>query len=331
MSLASHCLVLALVVSDALFRPCADDPSTPSAACAAQGPRGPDYVTGDTAERLASGVVSTGDVFASSLTPDGRTVYFTKASHDRARMQIMRARLVDGAWRAPEALPFASAPRAMDPFVSPDGRRLYFTAARRLEAARGEPQDDWDTWTADLAPDGTVGTPRNVGPRANGARSEMYPSVARDGTLYYQVWTPDSLATGVRGIWRLGPRSGAIAERLPAPINDESGAWGGNPYISPDERLLIFNSERAGGHGRGDLWASVRGADGAWSAPVNLGPRVNGPDAEFCPSMSPDGRFLLFSRIAYQGEERGANDVYVVRTDAVPALRALRALLGTSR
>ena len=153
----------------------------------------------------------------------------------------------------------------------------------------------------------------------------MYPSVTRDGTLHYQVWMPDSLAAGVRGIWRLAPGPDAVAERLPAPINEARGAYGGNPYVSPDGRLLIFNSERPGGQGRGDLWASVRAADGAWSAPVNLGPRVNGPDAEFCPSLSPDGRFLLFSRIAHQGGERGGNDVFVVRTDAVPALRALLA------
>ena len=184
-------------------------------------PRGPDLVAGDTAALFAPGVVSTDDAFASSFAPDGRTVYFTKADRDRTRLRVMRSRWVDGAWTTPEALPFSDvAPRAMDPFVSPDGRRLYFTAARRLSAARGEPQDDWDTWVADLAPDGTVGAPRN------------------------------------------------------------------------------------------------------------LGPEVNGPEVEFCPSMSPDGRFLLFSRIGYRGEERVRDNVYAIRADAVPALRALRAQLA---
>jgi Tol biopolymer transport system component len=293
-------------------------PSSPPAAASS---RGPDLVAGDTAALLAPGVIATGDVFAASLAPDGRTIYFTKATRDRTRMRVMRARLVDGRWAAPEALPFADvAPRAMDPFVSPDGRRLYFTASRRLEAARGQPQDDWDTWVVDLAPDGGVGAPRNLGAPANSERSEMYPGVTRDGTLYYQVWMPDSLARGVRGIWRLVPGA-AAPERLEGPIND--GDFPGNPYVTPDGRLLLFTADRPGGRGRGDLWASARTTDGRWDTPRNLGPLVNGPDVEFCPSLSPDGRYLLFSRIGYQGEERVRDDVYAVRVDAVPVLRAL--------
>jgi Tol biopolymer transport system component len=124
----------------------------------------------------------------------------------------------------------------------------------------------------------------------------------------------------VRGIWRLAPGA-AAPERLEGPIND--GDSPGNPYVTPDGRLLLFTADRPGGHGRGDVWATARAADGAWGAPRNLGPRVNGPDVEFCPSLSPDGRWLLFSRIGYRGEERVRDNVYVIRTDAVPVLREL--------
>jgi len=39
----------------------------------------------------------------------------------------------------------------------------------------------------------------------------------------------------------------------------------------------------------------VRGADGAWTAPRNLGPSVNSSATELCPIVSHDGRWLYFT------------------------------------
>lgn len=286
-------------------------------------PPGPEHARGDTAELFAPGVVSTGDVFASALTHDGRTVFFTRATQDRSRLTLMRARLVDGRWTPPEAVPLGDVTRAMDPHVTPDGRALYFTAPRRADA-RGfdEPGGDWDTWVAELRADGSTGAFRNIGGPANTDRMEMYASVTRNGTLYYGTAAPVGRTdTTYRGVWRAELRDGGTARRLEAPVNAHGGD-AGNPYVTPDERVLLFNSGRPGGAGRSDLWMSVRGDDGRWGEPVNLGAAVNGPEVEFCPQLSPDGRFLFFSRIHFRGEERVGNDVYVIRVSSVPALAA---------
>src|SRR5678816_998767 len=79
---------------------------------------------GDTAVVFAPGVVSTGDVFASTFTPDGRMVVFTKFSPPRP-MTLMTSVLVDGRWTTPTALPFSGTYRDLDPAFSPDGTRLY--------------------------------------------------------------------------------------------------------------------------------------------------------------------------------------------------------------
>jgi hypothetical protein len=42
--------------------------------------------------------------------------------------------------------------------------------------------------------------------------------------------------------------------------------------------------------------------DGAWSAPVNLSPKINSPRQEYSPSISRDGRRFLWSSC------RGSND-----------------------
>jgi Tol biopolymer transport system component len=100
-------------------------------------------------------------------------------------------------------------------------------------------------------------------------------------------------------------------------VNDSAGG-ASNPYVDPDERYVIFSSARPGGLGRSDLWVAYRRADGAWGPAQNLGPRVNTADVEFCPTVSPDGRWLLFSRIRHEGERQVADDIYVVGVDALP-------------
>lgn len=67
-----------------------------------------------------------------------------------------------------------------------------------------------------------------------------------------------------------------------------------NPAISPDGTLLVFVSDREGGQGGADLYAS-RAHGGAWSPARNLGPLVNSPLADFAPAFSPDGKYLFFT------------------------------------
>src|SRR5690606_16513196 len=61
----------------------------------------------------------------------------------------------------------------------------------------------------------------------------------------------------------------------------------------PDGHTLYFASDMPGGFGGMDLYRSERTPEG-WSAPVNLGPAVNGPANEVFPTVHPDGT-LYFS------------------------------------
>jgi Tol biopolymer transport system component len=69
---------------------------------------------------------------------------------------------------------------------------------------------------------------------------------------------------------------------------------GGHPAIAPNESYIVFDSERAGGFGRGDLWVSFRTGDKTWGKGINLGKEVNTPGNESIPHITPDGRYLFF-------------------------------------
>ncbi len=102
--------------------------------------------------------------------------------------------------------------------------------------------------------------------------------------------------------------------RLDAPVNDATAIEQG-PALSPDGLSLYFCSNRAGGSGGNDLWASRRASEeDAWSEPVNLGPTVNSSAGDCGPSFSQDGLLLFFTSARAGGA--GANDIYMAsRTD----------------
>jgi len=66
------------------------------------------------------------------------------------------------------------------------------------------------------------------------------------------------------------------------------------PALADGGTTLYFYSDRPGGEGGYDLWVSHHDQD-HWTAPVNLGPRVNSPYNEYDPAVTPDGSQLLFS------------------------------------
>jgi len=101
---------------------------------------------------------------------------------------------------------------------------------------------------------------------------------------------------------RFGPAT-AVAELNDAAANDIQ------PNVRADGLEVVFSSSRAGTLGGQDVWVATRGAIGdPWSAPVNLGSVVNTGAGETRPSLSRDGKQLLFGRSP--GPE-GSGDIYV--------------------
>jgi hypothetical protein len=263
---------------------------------------------GQPAQIFALGVVSTGDVFASTFTPDGRTVAFTKFSPPRP-MTLMTSSFRDGHWTTPETLPFSGTYRDLDPAFSPDGTRLYFSSARPTGPSPADTANGVDTWFVDRTRDGWS-APVHLAPPVNGPEVDMYPSVTSRGTLYF-----DSFRSRPRRrlVYRAEPNpDGTLGapQVLPPIVNADSGA--SNLFVDPDERYAIFSAIRSEGVGSGDLYISFR-RGGEWTPPRSLGPLVNTSATEFCPFVSRDGRYLYFTRITPTGPQSVVRNIYRVR------------------
>lgn len=83
----------------------------------------------------------------------------------------------------------------------------------------------------------------------------------------------------------------------------------GGQTISADGRTIIFTAgDRKDTRGGFDLYISEL-RDGKYSVPVNLGDKVNSPERERQPSLSPDGRYLYFESARSGG--LGGSDIWV--------------------
>jgi Tol biopolymer transport system component len=249
-------------------------------------------------ELFEPGIISTPDYeLNAAFTPDGRTLYFTKSTPQfGGLLTIVVSRLRGGKWSTPEVAEFSGQWSDADPFVSPDGRRLFFISNRPVE---GKPKKDNDIWVMEKTAAGWS-APRNLGAPVNSADRELYPTVSRDGTLYFVSSRPGGL--GGSDIYRARLVNGKYAEpeNLGPAINSRFNE--GDAYIAPDESYLIFTSTgRPDDLGGGDLYISFR-EDGVWTPARHLGAGVNSPAREFCPIVSPDGKYLYFT------SERGFGD-----------------------
>jgi Tol biopolymer transport system component len=252
-----------------------------------------------------------------ALSPDELSVYFTS---DRAGglgftdIWVARRDCADCAWQTPQNLgaPFNSAGQDAGPRLSNDGHLLFFQTDRFRApgifdiyvARRNNTNDDFG-W----------GVPVALGPDVNSPdgsqQAAFYLQSAEEGkgNFYFNRAT---LATPQPEIYYA-----AISQdgetRGPAVIVPELNVVTANDQhvtISKNGKEIFFSSNRVGGLGGFDLWTSTsRNVNEPWSAPVDLGAPMNTVATDQQPSLSANGRTLIFASNRTGGA--GGNDLWM--------------------
>jgi len=247
-----------------------------------------------TPQVFAPGIISTGNEFALTFTPDGQTAYFTRRDQAKKVNHIYESRMVNGAWQTATAVPFSSDDWSdLDPSMSPDGKRLFFVSTRPRPQSDAVASDkkDMDIWYVDRTASGW-GTPVWI-KAVSSPGKEGSPTVARDGMLYFfsdRNAKPDQDSIYVSKLVN-GEYTAPV--KLPATVN--SGVYDASPYVAPNGKTLLFYSTREGGSGGGDLYVSFS-KNGQWQQAINLGKAANTTEWEYNPVVSPGGKTLYFGR-----------------------------------
>ncbi|MCP4895662.1 MAG: hypothetical protein GY906_01705 [bacterium] len=267
---------------------------------------------GDTPEVFAPGIISLDDRFEQFLlySPDSRGLVFGVTDSSWGSFTLESLQLRDEKWTEPETAAFlGSNPEGIVSCLSYDMRRAFFTTSRPA-------YPPVNIWMNERGENGWS-EPVFLGPPISSDGNEFEISIAQNGTLYFS--SVRNSGHGDMDIYRAPLVDGEYSsiENLGPPINSASGD--DLPYIAPDESYLLFASSREGSLGQRDLYISFQ-VNGEWTQPVNLGSEINTEGFDIYPSVSPDGKYLFFTRRhAWMATED--SDIYWVSTGVIDRLR----------
>jgi len=225
-----------------------------------------------------------------SFSADGNTFCFYR------RWCVYITENTDQGWTVPKRIKSIPYKTAAYCCLSPDANSIYFIY-------RPGPGKPYNPGRCQRTSDGWS-KPQELGPPLSSPARELGISLAANNSIYFGsprkghgkgiIW----VAPFVGNTW---PRAEYISLR------------GGDPGIAPDESFMVFTAIK-GGYGQRDLYLTLHLPDGTWSTPQNLGPRINTAYFEFGPRISPDKKYLFFTRANgwWENSYRDTSDIYWV-------------------
>lgn len=294
---------------------------------------------GDTPELFAPGIIATGmytrDI---AMSPDGNEIYFCVAVGGYAYSTILYVKQEAGKWTDPEVVPNMEHPDYMnfEPCISPDGKHLYFLS-NRPDTSDTEIGDQ-DIWAMDRTGEGWS-EPYNLGLPINTDQAEFYPSVTKNGTMYF---TRADKGSPIHNIYRSRLVDGKFnePEKLPDQVNCGTNRF--NAFIAQDESYIIVPAVgMPDSYGGTDYYIVFRDQNDNWSEPVNMGEKVNTEaNGEYSAYVTGDMKYLFFmsTRLApdenkpekltykilttmYNNPQNGNSDIYWMTTNFIEELR----------
>lgn len=175
-------------------------------------------------EVIESEVNTEYDEGASCLSPDGKTMYFTRCSSDPDYprfAEIWKSQRSDASWGKPTKCDIArdTLSSYAHPAVSPDGEWLYFVS----DFPGGE--GGLDIWRTRILSNGFGGM-ENLGRPINTAGDEMFPAFRPNGDLYFSSDGHPGMGGLDIFVAREDSLRGMIVENLQFPLNSSADDFG---------------------------------------------------------------------------------------------------------
>lgn len=286
---------------------------------------------GNTPEIFAPNIISTGMAEINAVfSPDYKEFYYTIRMPNR-QLVIMVLKNNGSVWTQPEVAPFSGEYPDADPFISNDGKWLYFVSKRPIDSLLTI-KNDWDIWRMHKVGE-NWSEPERLDDGINSEADDIYPTLTKHGTLYY---SSGRFGKNNRDVFYAKSNGSEFESSIK--LNDTINShWEGDIYVSPEEDYMIFASYgRKEGSG---LYISFN-SNGQWNLPQRMNKEINMTGREYCPIISPDGKYFFFTSAytkpsldlsnkltydiikekfieSYNFPQQGKSDIYWVKSDII--------------
>jgi hypothetical protein len=250
--------------------------------------------------------------FGAVFSNDRSEFYYGVEINGKAETRMMKyepGNQRNGNWSQPVKILVHDIYSFNDPFLTPDNNRLFFISNRSFTGTG--PKKDYDIWYIQRQ-GGRWSEPINAGRNINSDRNEYYISFTTAGKMYFSSNTLDNEGANNFDIYSSETMNGVFQPPLKLGPGINTSHYEADVFVALDESYVVFSANRPGGLGSGDLYVSFRRADGTWTLSKSLGNIINTVTDDFCPYVSPDGKYLFY---ASQG------DIYWVSTDVIRKMR----------
>jgi len=226
------------------------------------------------------------------ISREGQEAYFTIQSPNQDLSQLVVVK--NQKWKTPKLLSFCDAYSYLEPFLSDDGKKLYFASNRPVNKA-DTISNDFDIWYVERNNiNSQWSEPINLGIQVNSENDEFYPTVAINGNLYFTMDSKSGL--GKDDIYFCKWNGKQYSEPILLNNNINSDGYEFNAFISSDERFIIYTRYNAkDGFGSGDLYISGKDENGEWKPAENMGNTINSKYMEYCPFYDSEKNTLYFT------------------------------------
>ena len=239
---------------------------------------------------FAEGIISTGDYETHpAFSPTGDTLYFLKCFPDANFCTICVSYKNDTTWTIPEVAPFSGKWLDADPFVTKDGKTIYFVSNRPVKEADAV-KPDWDIWKTQRNAEGWD-KPIHLDSPFNSSGSEFFPTIADNGNFYFGSSREGGKGRADIYVSKLINGKYANPENLGDSVNTPDNEY--EPFIAPDETYIIFMATFPNGIANADFCISYN-KNGRWSKAKKLPAPVNSEATEWGGKVSRDGKYFFF-------------------------------------
>ena len=214
------------------------------------------------------------------VSPDGKDIFWNTVDMSTFSTQIQHIGYQNGKWSQSAAPSFAQIGITANPMFSPDGKNLFFAYRSSLNAV-------WMTKYVERINDSTWSAPKNDGFLMNTSSS-----FTKSGKVYFSDYKKGK-------IWETGIYSAQLSDVgysnkqiLDPVINSQFIDY--TPFISPDEKYLLFSSSRPSPKEDMYLYISFKTNDGKWTTPQKINDAIGFTGNARFPIVSPDGKYLFF-------------------------------------